>query len=129
MDALKALSSQQQWWHATTVADWYARVSCAPDAWVHVGTLDAAYMRAQRVTRTGLQVLETHNLWLVTIPFHTLRIHADVIIDHDENWESLDTQNVDGYVYMNDHEDAGSYSLYVRGRCIHALLYGEISPS
>lgn len=122
-----ATLNAQEWFHATTVDRWHARVSAA-NVWVHVGTKSAAYDRTMRVTAGGvLRQTEAHDFYTLIIK-DDIRVYPFVVVDENDWSENLDASGYDVFVYANDHEDEGSLSLLVAPRALEVVSVSRMDP-
>lgn len=114
------------WFHASNRENWTelldeSKEQTGTAPFVHVGTLEAAHMRAQDMD------FASRNKWFVYTLAISPRanIHPSVFFDQGSSWERMHaemlTEGYDGVLYANDFEDEGSLSLMINSDLVQVL--------
>lgn len=103
------------WFHSSQNHEWE---SIPSETMVHVGTLQSAHDRNAHLIRDK-QVPNTGGYWLYELELDSdTRIAKEKLFDPIDSWydtwNPIVCENNDAFVYLNDYEDLGSESIYVR---------------
>lgn len=114
--------------HATQREDWLATAQAA-HLWVHVGDRSAAEDRSRVVCSGGaLLRLAQYNLHALALE-RKARIYPRLIRDVGGCWsDNMDDTGFDAFVYKNEYENPGSYSLFVAARSLSEHSVEVLEP-